>query len=242
MSATTTTQITDVDPRRRRPAPRRHDHPHHDRQGRLRVHASRLPRRRRPLRQGRRRTALGLPQGRLARAARRDRLRQRPARPRHRELAAPALRRARLRPPHPAARRHHRRRRHQGLPGQPRLAAPAHPPRPLGPGPRQAARRRRAAPAVDGAGMPEPDRRSSVGDHLERFRAPPAARHHLAHRGGVPRGRPHGDVRRGAVRGLRPALPPPARLPLRGRRRRARLILPDGTLARRGHRGRHPLP
>ena len=37
-----------------------------------------------------------------------DRPRQRPARPRHRELAAPALRRARLRPPHPAARRHHR--------------------------------------------------------------------------------------------------------------------------------------
>ena len=73
-------------------------------------------------------------------------LRQRPARPRHRELAAPALRRARLRPPHPAARRHHRRRRHQGLPGQPRLAAPAHPPRPVGPGPRQAARRRRRCP------------------------------------------------------------------------------------------------
>ena len=81
-----------------------------------------------------------------------------------------------------------------------------------------------------------------MGDHLERFRAPPAPRHHLAHRCGVPGGRPRGDVRRGAVRGLRPALPPPARLPLRGRRRRARLNLPDGTLAHRGHRGRNPRP
>ena len=40
------------------------------------VPPSRLPRRRRPLRPGRRRTALGLPQGRLARPARRDRRRR----------------------------------------------------------------------------------------------------------------------------------------------------------------------
>ena len=68
------------------------------------------------------------------------------------------------------------------------------------------------------------------------------ARLHQPHRGLLPGDRPGGDVRRGAVRRVRPALPAAARLPLRGRGRRRAIDVPDGEVAHRGHRGGRPRP
>ena len=81
-----------------------------------------------------------------------------------------------------------------------------------------------------------------MGDRVERPGAADPARLHRPSRGLLPGDRPGGDVRRGAVRRVRPALPAAARLPLRGRRRRRAVGVPDGEVAHRGHRGWHPRP
>src|SRR6266487_3659692 len=90
--------------------------------------------------------------------------------------------------------------------------------------------------------MPQPQRRAPVGPVVQRPAAPAAAGLLIAGGRRVHRDRPGGDVRRGAVRRVRLALPAAARLPLRGSGRRRAVGLPAGEVADRGDRGRGACP